>query len=307
MAQQAKHCNDPFTELDNLIPVLSDLYTAVKSRHQKASSMLEQLIHSLERITDANPDGALAAIHLSRQTSPLKQPIYCAVIAQLFARQTHMEGSRQQALMQAVLFCNMTFYEFQVLLNRMDGKLTDAQRAKLEKHPLQSAQIMEAAGFRDPQMIKAIRQHHERPDGSGYPNRLPGADISDLALVVSMCEVYTARIDNRVYRKPVLARDALAQFQSEADERIKNLLLNFAKSIGLYPPGTWVRLASSETAIVVSRQSNSPVPVVRALFDSNGMPYMGPVARDARDAAFKVTAATFPPSRPSVDLPALFE
>jgi len=80
--------------------------------------------------------------------------------------------------MQAVLFCNITFYEFQVLLNRMDGKLTEAQRIKLEKHPLQSATLMEAAGFMDPHMIKAIRQHHERPDGSGYPNHLPSKDIS---------------------------------------------------------------------------------------------------------------------------------
>lgn len=307
MTQQAKKTNDPFTQLDSLVPVLSDLYTAIKSKHEKAASMMENLMATIARITEANPDAALAAIHLSRQTSPLKQPIYCAVIAHLFATQQELDDNRRKALMQAVLFCNITFYEFQVLLNRMDGKLTESQRAKLEKHPLQSAQIMEAAGFMDPQMIKAIRQHHERPDGSGYPNRLPSKDISDLALVVSMCEVYTARIDNRAHRKPVLAREALAHFQNDEDTRIKGLLLNFAKSIGLYPPGTWVKLASGETAIVVQRQKNSPIPIVRALFDGNNIPYMGPVVRDAKMANFKVIGATSPPARPSVDLSALFD
>ena len=217
MSQPLKKTMDPFTQLDKLIPVLSDLYTAIKSKHEKAASMMDTLINTIISITDTNPDGALAAIHLSKQTSPLKQPIYCAVIAHLFSAQQQLDENRCRALIQAVLFCNITFYEFQVLLNRMDGKLTESQRAKLEKHPLQSAQIMEAAGFMDPHMIKAIRQHHERPDGSGYPNRLPSKDISDLALVVSMCEVYTARIDNRAHRKPVLAREALAHFQNDDD------------------------------------------------------------------------------------------
>lgn len=307
MTQVAKKTIDPFTQLDSLIPVLSDLYTAIKSKHEKAPAMMDKLISTIARITNANPDAALAAIHLSKQTSPLKQPIYCAVIAHLFAQQQQLDEHKTRALIQAVLFCNITFYEFQVLLNRMDGKLTDSQRAKLEKHPLQSATIMEAAGFMDPHMIKAVRQHHERPDGSGYPNHLPSKDISDLALVVSMCEVYTARIDNRAHRKPVLAREALAHFQSDDDSRVKGLLLNFAKSIGIYPPGTWVKLASGETAIVVKRQQNSPIPLVRALFDPNSIPYMGPVHRDAKDPNFKVIGATSPPARPSVDLSALYD
>ncbi len=298
---------DPFVQLDKLIPMLSDLYTAIKAKHEKCGPMMENIMNTIYRITDANPDGSLAAIHLSKQASPLKQPIYCAVIAHLFSQQQGLDDAKKKALVQAVLSCNITFYEFQVLLNRMDGKLTDSQRAKLEKHPLQSAQLMEAAGFIDPNLTKAIRQHHERPDGSGYPNRLTSEGISDLALVVSMCEVYTARIDNRVYRKPILAREALAHFYEQNDPRIKGLLLNFAKSIGLYPPGTWVKLASGETAIVTKRQKNSPIPVVGALFDKHNIPYMGPVARDCKDPNWKVVQATFPPSRPSVDLPALFE
>lgn len=298
---------DPFIQLDKLIPVLSDLYTAIKSRNEKCQDMLQSLIARINRIADTHPDAAIAAIHLSKQQSPLKQPIYGAILAHLFSEQHGLDEKKEQALVQAVLTCNLTFYEFQVLLNSMDGKLTDAQRAKLQKHPLQAAQFMEAAGFIDPQLTKAIRQHHERPDGSGYPNHLKGPDISDLALVVSMCEVYTARIDNRAYRKPVLAREALSHLYKEEDPRLKGLLLSFAKAVGVYPPGTWVKLANNETAVVTRRQKNSPVPIVKALFDRNDMPYMGPLSRDCNDPALKVAGATFPPSRPSVELSALFE
>ena len=298
---------DPFVQLDKLIPVLSDLYTAIKSRHERCHDMLQTLMNTLYRIANSNPDAAIAAIHLSKQQSPLKQPIYGAILAHLFSETHGLDEKKKQSLIQAVLTCNITFYEFQVLLNSMDGKLTDAQRTKLQKHPLQGAQLMEAAGFIDPNLTKAIRQHHERPDGSGYPNRLKGPDISDLALVVSMCEVYTARIDNRAYRKPVLAREALSHLYQENDPRLKGLLLSFAKAIGVYPPGTWVKLTNNETAIVTRRQQNSPIPIVKALFDRNDIPYMGPIPRDCSDPALKVVGATFPPARPSVDLSALFD
>lgn len=297
---------DPFTRLDALIPILSDLYSAIKAKQSGCVEKLNRIAAAISRITDSNPDAALAAIHLSRQNSPLKQPIYCAVIAHLFGAQQGLEESRRQALLQAVLGCNITFYEFQVLLNSMAGKLTDAQRAKLEKHPLQSALLLEAAGFKDPALIKAIRQHHERPDGSGYPNRLTSTDISDLALMVAMCEVYTARIDNRAYRKPVLAREALAHFNSDQDQRLKTLLINFARSVGLYPPGTWVKLASGETAIVTGRHIDSPAPIAKALFDSDDRPYVGAIDRDCRHAQWKAKSAVAPPSQPSVDIPLLF-
>lgn len=307
MAQSGDAKYDPFIQLDKQIPVLSDLYTAIKSRHEKCQEMLLSLMSTLYRVADMNPDAAIAAIHLSKQQSPLKQPIYGAILAHLFSEQHGLDEKKEHALVQAVLTCNLTFYEFQVLLNSMDGKLTDAQRTKMQKHPLQAAQFMETAGFIDPQLTKAIRQHHERPDGSGYPNHLKGPDISDLALVVSMCEVYTARIDNRAYRKPVLAREALSHLYKEDDPRLKGLLLSFAKAIGVYPPGTWVKLANNETAIVTKRQKNSPVPIVRALFDRGDIPYMGPIVRDCNDPNLKVVSATFPPSRPSVDVTALFD
>ena len=306
MAQGDSPKCDPFTQLDGLIPNLSNLYAAVKAKNPNAQELLNPLILSIAEITDTKPDAALASIHLSTQSSPLKQPIYCAVIARLLAQQIALDPLREKALLRAVLTCNITFYELQVLLNRVEGKLSEEQKKKLEKHPLQSAQLMEAAGFQDPNLIRAIRQHHERPDGTGYPNRLPSEEISDLALMVSMCEVYTACIDRRIYRKPVLAREALAQF-NHGDERLKKLVLSFAKAIGVYPPGTWIRLASGETALVTERRPNSPIPIVKALFNPDNQPYMGPVARDCTDPRWKVTSATFPPQRPSVDLPLLFE
>ena len=299
---------DPFKTLGALIPTLTDLYSAVKSKKEdKAQVLCEKIIARIYEISDRNHNAALAAIHLCKEQSPLKQPIYSGVIAHLMSIQYGIEGATKESLMRAILLANLTFYEFQVLLNTMDGKLTDAQRAKLHKHPLEAAQKLEAAGFLDPVMIKAIRQHHERLDGKGYPNHLKGNEISTLALIISICETYTARIDNRAYRKPVHPREALPHLLNEEDQRVKELLISLAKAIGLYPPGTWVKLASGEIAMVTAVSSASPVPKVVALFDSKGNAYMGPMERDAKNPATKVVGPSFPPKLPSVDLTMLFD
>ena len=302
------HALDPFTALGGLIPDLTDLYSAVKSKNgEKAHALCESIIERIYRITDRDHNAALAAIHLCKEPSPLKQPIYSGVIAHLLSQQHGIEGDTKTSLMRAILLANLTFYEFQVLLNTMDGKLTESQRAKLHKHPLESAQKLEIAGFTDPVMIKAIRQHHERLDGTGYPNQLKGTEISTLALILSICETYTARIDNRAYRKPVHPREALSHLLNEDDQRVKELLISLAKAIGLYPPGTWVKLANGEIAMVTGVSSATPVPRVVALFDPKGQPYMGKMSRDAKNPATKVVGPSFPPKLPSVDLQSLFE
>lgn len=298
---------DPFVQLDRLIPMVSDLYAAIKAVDPKAHTLVEELIGHIYRITDARPNATIAAIHLSRQQSPIKQAVYSAVITHLLSQTQGIEGNTKVSLMRAVLTCNITFYEFQVLLNSMDGKLTDAQRSKLQRHPLQSALLLEKAGFHDPVMTKAIRQHHERLDGGGYPNNLKAEEISTLALIIGICETYTARIDNRAYRKQIHPREALAHLFKEEDARMKKLMLNFAKAIGIYPPGTWVQLANREIAMVTAVQKQSPLPKIKALFDPSGTPYLGAMERDAANPATKVVGGVMPPCQPSVDLTVLFD
>jgi hypothetical protein len=305
--QSSKPAIDPFVQLDKLIPQVSDLYAAIRSVEPKAHSLMEDLIKQIYRITDARPNATLAAIHLSRQQSPIKQAVYSAAITHLLSQTHGIEGATKVSLMRAVLTCNITFYEFQVLLNSMDGKLTEAQRSKLQRHPLQSALLLEKAGFQDPVMTKAIRQHHERIEGGGYPNNLQGDEISTLALIIGICETYTARIDNRAYRKQIHPREALAHLFKEEDPRIKKLMLSFAKSIGIYPPGTWVQLANREIAMVTAVQRQSPTPKVKALFDPQGTPYLGAIERDASQPASKVIGGVMPPCQPSVDLTVMFD
>lgn len=103
------------------------------------------------------------------------------------------------------------------------GPLTPEERAMMNAHPARGAEILdrtthlrEAAGI--------VRHHHERPDGSGYPDRLRGEAIPSLARLIAVADAYDAMTTERPYRRPVtpqaamreLFRHAGTQFDPEA-------------------------------------------------------------------------------------------
>jgi hypothetical protein len=306
MAGQPKRI-DPFVTLEKLMGATLELHSQIRTRSPSAQAMLQQLLTVIMQMVDERENATLAAIHLSQHSSPVKQSVYMTVFAYLTSKLLKLDLRQRDALLTATLTCNMSFYELQVLLNAMEGKLSEDQRQKIQRHPLTAAEQIEKAGILDPMILRAIRQHHERIDGSGYPNRIRGEDISTLALVTQICEIYSARIDARSYRRPVLPREALADLYQANDERLKELLVAFARAIGIYPPGTWVKLASNETAIVVSRSASHPLPGIRALFDASDKPYYGPLERDCGTPDFKITGAANRPSLPAFDLKVLFD
>lgn len=80
------------------------------------------------------------------------------------------------------------------------GKLTDDEMAVLRTHPTESYNMILDEGYSS-EVLLAVRQHHERLDGSGYPDGLRAKDISLAARIVAVADVYDAMTSNKVYRK----------------------------------------------------------------------------------------------------------
>ncbi len=95
------------------------------------------------------------------------------------------------------------------------GPLAEHEWGMIREHPTQSAAILgcvpELAG-----VVEAVRCHHERLDGSGYPEGLRGDQIPVLARIVAVCDAYDAMISPRPYRQPLGTQRALAQLKAGA-------------------------------------------------------------------------------------------
>jgi len=150
------------------------------------------------------------------------------------------------------------------------GKLTDAEFDIMRSHVVHSARILkDTPGI--PQIALAVAsQHHERFDGTGYPNKLKGDQISPYGQMASIVDVYDALTANRVYHKGMVSADGLkklfewSKFHFNAD-----YVQKFIRSIGIYPTGSLVKLKSGRLAVILEQgESDLTKPVIKIIYDS---------------------------------------
>ncbi len=163
------------------------------------------------------------------------------------------------------------------ILNK-PGKLTDDEFTVMRHHVVASREILEVTPNISQTALHVAAQHHERYDGSGYPNRLKGDEISRIGQMASIIDVYDAITSDRVYHKGMAPTEALRKmFEWSKFHFNPELVHAFARVVGIYPVGALVRLESQRLAVVVEqRESNMLQPLVRAVFDAKRNHYLKP-------------------------------
>ncbi|MDR2947284.1 MAG: HD-GYP domain-containing protein [Candidatus Adiutrix sp.] len=159
------------------------------------------------------------------------------------------------------------------ILNK-PGKLTDEEFAIMRNHSAMSGQIILEQQLQVEDIVyKIARHHHERFDGSGYPDRIKGEDIHHLVTVCGLSDVYDALTSDRVYHKGRSPHEALkfiyglrgVHFEADWVDR-------FVQSVGIYPPGTVVQLNTDHVAVVMDiNQAALHAPLVKIIADPAGM------------------------------------
>jgi putative nucleotidyltransferase with HDIG domain len=173
------------------------------------------------------------------------------------------------------------------ILNK-PGKLSDEEFVIMRNHAALSGQIIQEQHLQVEDLVyKIARHHHERIDGSGYPDGLEGGAIPPLVTICGLSDVYDALTSDRVYHKGRSPHEALkfiyslrgTHFQAEWVDR-------FVQSVGIYPPGTLVQLNSEQTAVVMDINQNAlHAPLVKLIADPTGMLYSRPKLMDLNNAS----------------------
>jgi hypothetical protein len=186
-------------------------------------------------------------------------------------------------------------FELQAQMAEQDTPPTKAQLDVIRAHPLRGVQWLRAAGVADLGWLRAVAEHHERADGSGYPRGLSDvSEVCDEARLLRMADVYMAKITPRASRKPLPPLLATRQlFQQEPGSALAAALI---KAIGVHPPGALVQLASGEVAVVKRRAVAGPAPLVLTVSDRKGVPSANSREVDTRDPACAITGPCADPA-----------
>lgn len=157
------------------------------------------------------------------------------------------------------------------ILNK-PGKLTDSEFALIKRHPeLGIESILEQREISDITR-KVVLQHHERYNGRGYPFGIKGERIHEVGLISAVADVYDALTSDRIYKAAWTPQKALATIFSQRDKDYSSKIVEiFTKIMGVYPVGSFVKLATGEMGVVVRIEKRTLLaPDVLILFDKYG-------------------------------------
>lgn len=129
---------------------------------------------------------------------------------------------------------------------------------------------------------RTLRQHHERLDGSGYPEGLKGEQISIYGRLAGIADTFSALVSARPYANASAAQDALMSLYQWADTSFHGPLVEqFVQSLGVFPVGTLVELSNEEVAVVLEHNRTRRLePKVIVLADAAKRPLSQPFMRD---------------------------
>lgn len=152
------------------------------------------------------------------------------------------------------------------------GPLNEEEWMEVRKHPAKGAEILRKMEGISELSIKVVLEHHLKYNREGYPEMEGIRSQSEPAMYVSIADSYDALTTLRPYHMPYNPGKALDIMRKLSGNDFEpNLLDRFDEVLGIYPPGTMVRLNTNEIAIVTALNSQDPTqPRVRLIFDRLG-------------------------------------
>lgn len=163
------------------------------------------------------------------------------------------------------------------ILNKPEA-LSEAEFEIIKTHPRRGHELLQRAGDVDATAVDVCLHHHERIDGTGYPDGLAGEQISRICRMASICDIYDATTSNRPYKAGWDPAESLQRMARWAPAHIdQEIFHHFVKAIGIYPVGSFVRLDSGLLGIVVDQNPGELLrPKVRAVYCTRKQDFVQP-------------------------------
>lgn len=145
------------------------------------------------------------------------------------------------------------------------GRLTSDERVLIEQHPRLGYESIRQLGESYEWLAEVVLQAHERGMGQGYPNKLKGRQISELAQIIGAVDIFDALISPRPYRRRLLPHEAVRELLvNERTAFPREVMKALVEQLSVYPLGTKVRLSSGEEGMVIRINPRYPSrPVVK--------------------------------------------
>ncbi len=228
------------------------------------NTVVDQIVMSVERHPQALI--SLARLKTSDDYSYMHSVAVSAMMVALATEMGHDKQQIQEAGAAGLLHDLGKVAVPDAILNK-PGALSEEEFVVIKTHPVKGAEILSGVEGVRPNVVDACLHHHEKMNGTGYPHGTQGEEISLLARMTAICDVYDAITSNRPYKNgwcPAESLQRMMQWKGHFDPAIFQV---FVKTVGIYPNGSLVRLGSQRLAVVVDQSSRNILnPKVKIFF-----------------------------------------
>ena len=242
-----------------------------------------ELVEEITQSVLRNPGAliSLARLKTSDDYTYMHSVAVCALMASL-ARQLGLNELEIREAGMAGLLHDLGKAVMPMDVLNKPGKLTDDEFRIIKSHPVEGHRLLLEGKSSSEIVLDVCLHHHEKVDGSGYPNKLAGDQISLYAKMGAVCDVYDAITSNRPYRKgwdPAESIQKMSQWSTgHFDEHVFQA---FVKSVGIYPVGSLVKLRSGRLAVVLEQSEKSLLtPRIKVFFSTKSQTYIVPEVLD---------------------------
>ena len=189
-------------------------------------------------------------------------------------------GQELQRLTLAGLIHDIGLFAVPQSIVTKSGRLTHEERTLIEQHPELGYQLVRTLGPEWEWLAVVVRQAHERWNGRGYPNRLKGRDVHEMAQIIGAVDVFDALVTPRPYRRRFFPHEAVRELiVAERSAFPREIMKALVEQLSAYPVGTLVRLTTGEIGSVVGINVQFPLRPVVAV-DTEEAQENGPEKRE---------------------------
>ena len=258
----------------------------------KFLARLERVYAQLNRHSNLNPDGTLfALIHLSASELRMYSATHAmlvSVMCGLAAREVlNWSPELETTVCKAALTMNISMTDLQDRLASQIESPTLSQRRQIDGHVASSVTQLEEFGVTDADWLAAVREHHSRETAPWGSLTQPAR----MARLIQRADKFAARLSPRAGRLPTSPAAAMQSVYFDEHRQIDEAGSILVKAVGIYQPGSFVRLATNETAVVIRRGATNTTPLVAVLISAKGVATDEHVTRDTIQREFRIMAS----------------